>query len=109
RGDAEHDRALDLRPDGIGIDDGAAIDRADDTPDTNRTILRYFNFGNVRHIGSEDELDGDAAAAPFWQRLSPAGLFRGKLEDSFGAGRLVEESPPIGDRILLCRRRQLVH
>ena len=38
--DAENNRALDLRLDGIGIDDGAAIDRADDAPDTNRTVLR---------------------------------------------------------------------
>src|SRR6184192_613586 len=43
------------------------------------------------------------------QRLSPARLFRGKFKDGFGAGRLVEESPPIGDRILLRRRRQFVH
>ena len=109
RRDAEDDRALDLRPDGIGIDDGAAIDRADDAPDANRSVLRHFDFGNLRHIGREDELEGDAAADPFRQRLSPAGLFRGKLEDGFGAGRLVEEGQPIGDRILLRRRRQFVH
>ena len=65
RRDAEDDRALDLRPDGIGIDDGAAIDRADDAPDTNRTILRHFDFGNLRHIGREDELNEDATAHPF--------------------------------------------
>jgi hypothetical protein len=41
--------------------------------------------------------------------LSPAGLFRCKLENGFGARRLVKKSPPIGDRILLRRRRQLVH
>ena len=51
----------------------------------------------------------DTAADPFRQRLSPAGLFRGKLEDGLGAGRLVEQRQPIGDRILLCRRRQFVH
>src|SRR5271169_7204782 len=106
---AEHDRALDLSPDGIGIDDSATIDRADDAPDTNRAILRHFDFGNLRHIGPEDELDGDAAADPFRQRLSPTDLFRRQLEDGFGAGRLVEKSPPIGDRILLRRRRQFVH
>jgi hypothetical protein len=39
RCDAEDDRALDLRPDGIGIDDGAAIDRADDAPDTSRALI----------------------------------------------------------------------
>src|SRR4030095_583866 len=36
RRDSEDDRALDLRPHGIGIDDSAAVDRADNTPDTNR-------------------------------------------------------------------------
>src|SRR5215472_8091956 len=50
-GDAEHD-ALKLRPDGIGIDRNAAIDRADDAAETLR------------------------------QRQSPAALFGGKLEDS---------------------------
>ena len=101
--------ALDLRPDGVGIDDGAAIDRADDAPDANRAVLRHFDFGDLRHVGREDELERDAAADPLRQRLSPAGLFRGKLEDGLGAGRLVEESQPIGDRILLRRRRQFVH
>src|SRR6266403_36725 len=109
RRDAEVDRALDLRPDGVGIDDGAAIDRADNAPDTNRPVPRHFDFGNLRHIGREDELDRDAAADPFRQRLSPAGLFCGKLEDSVGEGRFVEENPPIGDRLLLRRRRQFVH
>src|SRR6202035_3382366 len=78
RRDAEVDRALDLRLDGIGIDHSAAIDRADDAPDANRLVLRPFDFGNLRHIGREDQLDGDAAADPLWQRLSPAGLFRRK-------------------------------
>ena len=106
--DAEDDRALDLRLDDIGIDHDAAVDRADDAPDANRAILRDFDLGDLRHIGPEDVLDRHATADPFRQRLSPAGLFRGKLEDSFGARRLVEERPPIGDRILLRRGRQLV-
>ena len=63
----------------------------------------------MRHISREDELDGDATADPFRQRLSPASFFRGKLKDSFGAGRMVEESPPIRDRILLRRGREFVH
>ena len=44
--DAEDERALDLSPDGIRVDDGAAIDRADDPPHTNRAILRHLDFGN---------------------------------------------------------------
>src|SRR4051794_11125974 len=39
RRDAEDDRALDLRPDGIGIDDGAAVDGTDDAADADCTIL----------------------------------------------------------------------
>src|SRR5205823_14631418 len=64
--------------------------------------------GNLRQIGPEDELDGDAAADAFRQGLSPAGLFRREIEDSLGARRLIEERPPIGDGILLRRCRQLV-
>ena len=48
----KNDRALYLRPDGIGIDDGAAIDRADDAPDTNRSVPRQLDFGNLRYRGS---------------------------------------------------------
>src|SRR5215211_951021 len=44
RRDAEVDRALDLRLDGIGIDDGAAIDRADDALHSNRSVLRHLDL-----------------------------------------------------------------
>jgi len=40
---------------------------------------------------------------------SPAGLLRGKRKHGLGAGRLVEQRKPIGDRILLRRSRELVH
>jgi hypothetical protein len=85
RRDAEDDRALDLRAHGIGIDDGAAIHRADDAPHTNRSILRHLDFGDLRQIGREDELDGDATTDPFRQGLAPASLFRREIEDGFGA------------------------
>jgi hypothetical protein len=68
-GEAENGRALDLRPDKIGIDHNAAVNGADDPPDTNSAILRHFNLGDQRQIGPEDELDRDATADPFWQRL----------------------------------------
>src|SRR5215471_15872517 len=80
-GDAEHD-ALKLRPDGIGIDRNAAIDRADDAADANRSVPRHLDFGNLRHVGCKDELQGHAAAETLRQRQSPAALFGGKLEDS---------------------------
>ena len=40
---------------------------------------------------------------------NPAGPFRGKREDHFGAWGLVEGGAPIGDWILLRRCRQFVH
>jgi hypothetical protein len=46
RRDVEDDGALDLRVDGIGIDHGATIDRADDAPDANRSV--------TRHVASEN-------------------------------------------------------
>jgi hypothetical protein len=63
-----------LRSDSVGIDDGAAINRADDPSDANRPILRHFNFHNLRQIGRENELKGDATADPVRQRLSPTRL-----------------------------------
>ena len=62
----------------------------------------------MRHIGGEDELERDAASDPLRQLQAPAGFLRDKIEHSLGARRFVEEGPPIGDRILLCRRRQFV-
>ena len=63
--DAEDHRALDLRPDGVGIDHGAAVDRTNDPPDTSRPVARYFDFRNQRQIGPEGELKGHATADPF--------------------------------------------
>ena len=81
RRDAKDDRALDLRSDGVGIDGNAAIDRADKAVDANLSIPRHLDFGNLRRVGLEDELQGDAAAETLWQRLSPAGFFRRQIDD----------------------------
>jgi hypothetical protein len=73
RRDAEDDRALDLRPDDVGIDDGIAIDRAEDAPDTNGSVPPQFDFskcsvraGAARPSapdGSADEPAGSAIPA----------------------------------------------
>ena len=76
-------------------------DATDDAADANRPVFRHFHFGHMRHVGREDELKSDAAPGPLRQRLPPAGFFRRELEDGFGAGGLVEQSPSIGDRILV--------
>ena len=60
--DPEDHGTLDLRLYGVGIHDRTAIDRADDTPDADLAILRHLDFGDLRHIGPEDELERDAAA-----------------------------------------------
>src|SRR5258705_13849507 len=44
--DSENHGALDLCPDSVGIHDRAAIDRADDAPDANRSVFPHFDFGN---------------------------------------------------------------
>src|SRR5262245_49399881 len=54
-------------------------------------------------------LERHATADSSWQRLSPAGPFRGHRKDRFGARTLIEESQPIRHWILLCGGRQLVH
>src|SRR6516162_7295622 len=73
RRDAEDDRALDLRLDGVGVDDGAAIDCADDAPYPHRSVLRHLNLCDVSHIGREYVLERDASADPFRRWLAPAG------------------------------------
>ena len=71
--------------------------------------LGHFDFGDMRHVGREHELERDAAAGPRGQGLAPAGLLRREREDRLGARRLVEQREPVGDRILLRGRRKLVH
>ena len=44
RRNAEHDRALDLSLDGIGIDRNDAINRADGPVDANRSVPRHLDF-----------------------------------------------------------------
>src|SRR5215471_9616060 len=101
RRDAENDRALDLRLDGVGIDDGTAINCADDAPYPHRSVLRHLNLGDVSHIGREYVLKRDASADSFRRWLAPAGFFRRKGKNGFRARRFAKESKPIGDWVLL--------
>src|SRR5262249_7007062 len=106
--DAKDDRALDLSPNGVGINGDAAIDSADDPVNANLSVLRHLDFSNLRHISRKDELKGDAATETLRLGLSPAGFCSSQFEDCLGAGGLVEQSSPIGDWISLRRCRQLV-
>ena len=85
------DRALDLRPNSVGIDDDAAVDRANDAPNADRAVLRHFDLRDHRHVACEGVLDRDAAADARRKLLPPAGLFGGERQDRLGARCLVEE------------------
>jgi len=41
-----------------------AIDRADDAPGADRSLLRHFDLGHMRHIAHKDQLKRDAVTAP---------------------------------------------
>ena len=85
----EDDAALDLRPDGIGIDDRAAIHRADHATHRTSPSLRDLDFGNLRQVAAEGELDGDATTdALAGKRLSPAGLLAASSSTALARGAL---------------------
>src|SRR5262249_25950665 len=65
RCDSEDDGALNLGANCVRIDDDAAIDCTDNTPDTTRPLVRPLHFGNLCHVGAEDVLDGHAATGSF--------------------------------------------
>ena len=58
-----------------GLIDRAAVDGADDAPHTDRSILGDFDFGDLRHIGPEHELQGNAAAHALQAAASPQPAF----------------------------------
>jgi hypothetical protein len=55
-GGAEDDAALELRLHGVGIDNGAAIHRADHASNADATFFRHFDLGNLREVAAKDEL-----------------------------------------------------
>jgi hypothetical protein len=82
---------VNLRLNRVRIDHRAGVERADDPADSHAAVPPNFDFGDLRHVRSEGGLDGDAAADPIRQRLSPAGSFRNQIENRFGPRRLVEQ------------------
>jgi len=77
----------------VSIDDGAAIDRADDAPDATAPSFDTSDFGNLRQIAREDELD-ETPRRRLWARASPAGLLRRSSKRPLARGAFVEESLP---------------
>ena len=66
-----------------------------------RATFTDLNFRDLRHVGPEDILQCDATAGSLRQRLSPAGLFRGEIENRFRAWRFAKKRAPIFDRVPL--------
>jgi len=88
RRDAEDDRALDLRPDGVGL--MTVPQSTAQTTRRTRTVpsSATSTSADLRHIGPEHELDGDAATGSFRQWLPQPALIRGKIEHSLARGAL---------------------
>ncbi len=61
---AEHDGALDLGLQTVGIHRHAAIDSRDDAMDGDRTVGRNVNFGDMGDNRLEGLEQGDTASAP---------------------------------------------
>ena len=113
RGDAEHDAALDLRFQGVGVDDVAAVDGAHHAVDRHLAVLADRHVDPLRHVGAEGELHRDAAAGAGaagrrLHRRAPAGLGRGELQHCLVARCLVEQVEPVLHRVLAGLDGQLV-
>src|SRR6266849_1768727 len=109
RADPEDDPALDLRLDGVRVHDRPAVDRRHHALDPHDAGLRDADLGDLGDVAPKGVQQGYATRAPGRQRATPSGLLGGELEHRASARRLVEERPPLGDRILRGRRRGRVH
>ncbi len=87
-GDAEVHAALDLRADGVRIDDRAAIDRRHDAADPHRLVGRYRDFGHQRQIAAEDGLQGNAPTRPRRQRLPQPAFCAASASTALARGAL---------------------
>ena len=103
------DGALHLRFDRVRIDGDAAIDRADHALDGDLAIRRDGNLGDLRHVGAEHILHGDAAARALPAKPVPSRISRAARSSTACArGNLLDKRAPVGDRVLLSRGGKLV-
>ena len=100
--------ALDLRLDGVGIDNRAAIDRGRHAADRNLAIGVDLRLDDRRDIGAKHALAGHATSNPRRKRASPARLLRREIEAGEQPRLLRKVRPPEGDRVLLRGVRELV-
>src|ERR1041384_5850367 len=85
-GQAEGDGAFNLCLDRVGIYDRAAVDGANDLPDSEGAVGCGGHFGHRGDRGSETLYAGDPAARLRGERSAPAGFFGCKLQRSPKAG-----------------------
>src|SRR5262245_3876375 len=105
---AEHDPALHLRANRVGVDLDAAIDRAPHVGRVDGTILVDADLDHLRHEAAEAGAKRDASRLPVGKRLAPSGSFRGELQDGLRPWVLVQQREPVRKRLLLRVGRELV-
>jgi hypothetical protein len=74
--EAEADPAFHLGADEVGVDRHAAIHRAPDLVHPRKTVFAFRNLGDLRDIGLEALMHGDAARTTFRHRAAPIGNLR---------------------------------
>ncbi len=82
--------ALHLRLGAEPVDENSASECGDDAVDLERAGSFDRHLGDFDGIGPECEVARDSAPPPFRQRVTPARLCGGELEDALLAPRIVE-------------------
>jgi hypothetical protein len=100
---------LQLRPDRIGIDSNAGVDRRGHAPQIDLALLVNFGLDDGRDETGERRLDTDAATGARRQRLAPTGFLGDQIEGGFQTRILVEHAAPEIDRVLARFAGELVH
>src|SRR5205085_1346677 len=107
-GEAEGDRALDLRLDPEGIHRRAAVDRAADLVHADALVLVDGDLRGLRDDAAERFVHRETEGAFFRKRLPPAGLLRGRLERAQVARLVLEQRGAELERIAAGRPGKLV-
>ena len=107
-GQSEQDAALDLRANDVRIDLDTAVDGRHDLLQRDLAREGHRDFDDQSGVGSEVLMQRHATPGPRLQRPVPAGGVGNLVQHGHRARISVEQRPPIGDRILSCRMRQLV-
>ena len=105
---AEGDAALELRPDPVGVHHLPAIHGAYHAFDARGTLGAGTDLGDLREVTAEGKLQRHAAPAAGGQRRAPSGAIGREIEHRAHA-RVLEQRAAVAHRVLLRRRRQLVH